>query len=679
MRFAAPLAFLLGLVASDRIGLVATAEAAQGSTQAASVVSLTVGTHERLVLERDVSRVAVGNNAVLSVEILSSRELLLLGLAAGRSSLLVWREGADPEALVVSVEPDLSLLRQALLEIAPAIEVEMAPDRPAVVLRGIVPDLTASLAAEAAALSYLRASGGGSETLPLVADGAEAEGGGEEVRVRPDATLRGDAAVINLLRLERLPERVDTRISAALEPLTGASVSVRRVLAGELPDDARDLFVLEGTVPDQVTLSRALYLASRALLGDGGGGATGTDIRVLADEAGGLTQVRQTTGGGSGSGQGGNQGNNSLIGGVGGAGGGGGGGQGGGLQLANRIGVNVGRAKLIEAADGRLLSMIEVESLPLVRVDVRIYEVDLSRLREWQTELGVVWGDFTQGALQPSGLANLLQGPNAAAIGPDDLQTVLGFLGGSLGGQTQLVSGGLAVDQVFRLLSNQEIARTLSRPSLTVLSGEQALFQVGGEIPVPVAVTVGGGTDQVLSGVEFKQYGVQLSVRPLVEEASGEVLTLDVAPVVSLPDLALTAALGLATGTSAQTTAFEQRATRTHTRLRDGDAMVLGGLVTARDQLALNEVPGLAELPGVGWLFKDESAVQQESELVIVVHPVIVRPDLPEARQWRFTDLGAVLQDCLEAVAPREEEPEPESLEKNDGAGTTQATTALIP
>ena len=52
MRFAAPLALLLGLVATDRIGLVATAEAAQGSTQAASVVSLTVGTHERLVLAR---------------------------------------------------------------------------------------------------------------------------------------------------------------------------------------------------------------------------------------------------------------------------------------------------------------------------------------------------------------------------------------------------------------------------------------------------------------------------------------------------------------------------------------------------------------------------------------------------------------------------------------------------
>lgn len=651
MKPAASLLCLAGLLAPHPVASASPGPSSQEAVRPEGRVELSVGAHQRLLFERDVLRVAVGQKDVLSVEILSSRELLLLGLAAGRSSLLVWREGADPEALVVSVEPDLSLLREALLEISPAIEVEMAPDRPAVVLRGIVPDLTASLAAEAAALSYLRARGGGSETLPLVAEG---EDGDEELRVRPDATLRGDAAVINLLRLERLPERVDARISAALEPLTGASVSVRRVLAGELPDDARDLFVLEGTVPDQVTLSRVLHLASRALLGDGGGGATVTDIRVLADEAGGLTQVRQTTGGGSGSGQGGNQGNNSLLGGVGGAGGGGGGGQGGGLQLANRIGVNIGRAKLIEAADGRLLSMIEVESLPLVRVDVRIYEVDLSRLREWQTELGVVWGDFTQGALQPSGLASLLQGPNAAAIGPDDLQTVLGFLGGSLGGQTQLVSGGLAVDQVFRLLSNQEIARTLSRPSLTVLSGEQALFQVGGEIPVPVAVTVGGGTDQVLSGVEFKQYGVQLSVRPLVEEASGEVLTLDVAPVVSLPDLALTAALGLATGTNAQTTAFEQRATRTHTRLRDGDAMVLGGLVTARDQLALNEVPGLAELPGVGWLFKDESAVQQESELVIVVHPVIVRPDLPEARQWRFADLGAVLQDCLEAVAPGE-------------------------
>ena len=240
--------------------------------------------------------------------------------------------------------------------------------------------------------------------------------------------------------------------------------------------------------------------------------------------------------------------------------------------MSNRIGSNLGRAKVVTAADGRILSLISVEHLPLVRVDVRLYEVNLNRLREWSNDLNIILSDFDQGDLLPAAGASDLQGINAAFVGDDDVQNVLRFIDGGLNNQTQLVEGGIAVDDVFQLLITREIARAVSRPSLTVLSGELALFQVGGEVPVPVAVTVGGGTDQILNGVEFREFGVQLSIRPMVEENESELITLDLTPRVSLPDLQLTAALRATAGTDTGTTAFESRSARTHARLIDGQS-----------------------------------------------------------------------------------------------------------
>ena len=176
-----------------------------------------------------------------------------------------------------------------------------------------------------------------------------------------------EAAVINLIRLESLPPLADSKIREALEPLTGGTVRVRRVLFGDLPDDDQDLFVLEGSVTDQVTLTRMLYLASRALLGDAG--SSRNDIRVLADEAGALTNAQNIFGAGNQGGGGGQQGGGNLGGSTRATGGGGSN-----QQLVNRIGANLGRAKVIEAAGGRILSLVEVEHLPLVRVDVRLYE-----------------------------------------------------------------------------------------------------------------------------------------------------------------------------------------------------------------------------------------------------------------------------------------------------------------
>ena len=123
----------------------------------------------------------------------------------------------------------------------------------------------------------------------------------------------------------------------------------------------------------------------------------------------------------------------------------------------------------------------------------------------------------------------------------------------------------IAVDTALSYLEREGVAQTLSSPSLTVLSGEMAQVQVGGEVPVPVAFapafgttssstsstsgSSGGGqgggggasTPGVFSSVDFVPFGVQLQVRPMVGEDDS--ITLDVQPMVVTPDSVLTDAI----------------------------------------------------------------------------------------------------------------------------------------
>ena len=616
-----------------------------------------VGRHERLQFVRDVRRVFVADPRVLRSEVLDSREIVISGVEPGRTSLLVWFDGGEPLERVVTVQRDLSLLVRLVAAIHPQIEVELAPDRDLVILRGVVPSVALRSAAELAVESYL----GAKEDVPLFTEGEEGE-----VSVADSRGAAARGGVLNLLRVSTIPASLEERLEDAIAPMVEERVSVRRIQVGATPDDENDVFLLEGEVSDQVTLTRVLFVASRAVQGANGGGANTSEVRALADEAGALTQARNLFGAGAGAGGVGQQqglqtARNAAL--------GGGGRQG--QQLANRIGAQVGRAKVVEAAGGRILSTIQVEYLPLVEVDVRLYEVNRSKIRTWRNQLRVAGADFDQPSLVPAPESAPLQGVGAPSVGDGDVQGLLGFLNGTLSGRGQAVTDGFAIDNLFQLLVEEELARSLSNPSLTVLSGELAQFQVGGQIPIPLAVTVGGGTDQILNGVQFRDFGINLTVRPLVEEQSSSRITLDVIPQISLPDLALTAAIGSATGQAAAATAFESRATRTSARVFDGDALVIGGLSTQRSQNAQARTPLLGSLPVLGWLFRNEADDDEETELVLVVTPSVVREPRPEASLWVYPSTGEVLGRCLDTVAAsgRHEDisagPEPDGSERH--------------
>ena len=126
--------------------------------------------HRRLTFTQDIQRIAIGNTDILSAELLTSRELLVLGRETGRTTLIVWFTNGASLDYIFSVQRDLSVLERALERVHPSIDVEIAPDRDAIVLTGLVPDLVVSQTAEAVARNYLDAGGNArSAAQPFIA------------------------------------------------------------------------------------------------------------------------------------------------------------------------------------------------------------------------------------------------------------------------------------------------------------------------------------------------------------------------------------------------------------------------------------------------------------------------------------------------------------------------------
>ena len=606
--------------------------------------------HRRLPFTQDIQRLAVGDTDILSAELITSREVLVLGREIGRTTLIVWFANGTSQEYRFSVERDLSVLQRALKRVHPSIEVESAPDRDALVLTGTVPDLNVSLAAEAIARNYLDAGRAGGSAQALVAsprapDNAAAPGAQPAVPAaqqttvtsassQPQGGFQSNGAVINLIQLDTLPLMPEQKIREAIQSIGGQGVTVRRILHGNVRDDARDTLVLEGRVANQIVLVRVLTLAAQLFTGQA---ISQSDIRVVADEAGALadqtqaqgqsqSQSQQLGGGATASLFGGSRGN----------------------RLTNQVRTNLGRAKAIEAAGGQIISFIEVTDLPQVRDDIRLLEVNRTKLRAWNPNTAVLTSDFRQPSLNPAQSAVAVQGDQAARPGSAAaaIQNVLSFLNGGLLNELQYSGGHLAIDTALSMLEREGIAQSLSSPSLTVLSGELAQVQIGGEVPVPTAFAPAFGavsattpgaanaTPGVFSSVEFVPFGVQLQIRPLVGD--DDTITLDVQPLVVTPDAVLTDTIRQTTGTAVATTAFQTRALRTSSRLQDGQALLIGGLLSNNTSTNQASTPGVRSVPILGRMFQSFNRNDQDTELIVVVNPVVLRAPVPDVALWAF-------------------------------------------
>lgn len=154
---------------------------------------------------------------------------------------------------------------------------------------------------------------------------------------------------------------------------------------------------------------------------------------------------------------------------------------------------------------------------------------------------------------------------------------------------------------------------TLTNPNLTALSGETSTFLAGGEIPILVSQGLGAVS------VEYKPYGVSLAFTPTV--LSDGRISLRVRPEVS----ALTTA-GAVTLSGNQVPALTTRRAETTVELGSGESMVIGGLLQNSHDNSIDKTPGLGDVPVLGALFRSNGFRRNETELVIVITPYLVKP-----------------------------------------------------
>ncbi|GAC1330933.1 MAG: type II and III secretion system protein family protein [Bradyrhizobium sp.] len=181
-----------------------------------------------------------------------------------------------------------------------------------------------------------------------------------------------------------------------------------------------------------------------------------------------------------------------------------------------------------------------------------------------------------------------------------------------------------SVQATLRAMETAGVVRTLAEPNLTAISGESATFISGGEFPIPTGVTcqttTAGAIGQCVQTVSFKKFGISLNFTPVVlteGRISLRVMT-EVSEIST--ENALTGGAGGTTIPSIKT-----RRAETTLEIPSGGAMAMAGLIQEQTKQAINGLPGLAQLPVLGSLFRSRDYVNSQTELMVLVTPYIVR------------------------------------------------------
>lgn len=264
----------------------------------------------------------------------------------------------------------------------------------------------------------------------------------------------------------------------------------------------------------------------------------------------------------------------------------------------------------------KVINLLEVGGAHQVMLEVRFSEMSRSLIKK----LGV---NFSY--LSPSG-----SGFGMSVL--DSLTTI--------SSTNTYLSAGSGVNALFRFmgqgatwtffidaLKDQGLLKVLAEPTLVTLSGKPANFLAGGEFPIPVP-QVGGGTSTIT--IEYKTFGVGLTFTPTV--LSNKKIHMEVAPEVSELDSTNAVSMGgyIIPG-------LTTRRVSTSIELADGQSFAIAGLLKDNVREIVRKFPLLGDIPVLGALFRSTSFQKNETELIIIVTPHLVKP-LDMAKQTLPTD-----------------------------------------
>lgn len=256
-----------------------------------------------------------------------------------------------------------------------------------------------------------------------------------------------------------------------------------------------------------------------------------------------------------------------------------------------------------EKPTSQIVNMLQIDGEDQVHLKVVIAEIQ----RDVVKQLGL---KTTVGNTVSDGIGFELLGGRAPTLDQ--------FTGGSGG---KFATGGSLFDLsgTFIAMERNGVMRTLAEPSLTAISGEKAHFQVGGTYHMPSSVS---NTENGGASVEYEkvEYGVSLTFTPVVLTAGR--ISLKIRTEVSEP----TASGVKALRSDVNLLSVRKRLADTTVELPSGGTMMIAGLVQDDVRQAINGQPGLMDIPFFGSLFRSREFIRNETEVIILVTPYLVRP-----------------------------------------------------
>jgi pilus assembly protein CpaC len=261
-------------------------------------------------------------------------------------------------------------------------------------------------------------------------------------------------------------------------------------------------------------------------------------------------------------------------------------------------------------APKKVVNAMQVGGVQQVMLEVRVAEMNRELIKRLGINFSVI-GPDAFGVSLLGGLTSLTAFTHPAAAG--GAATVVTGVTQAITGVFGFDTGSLSWTGFIDALKEQNLVKILAKPTLVALNGQEAAFLAGGEFPIPVPQAFG------LVTIQFKKFGVGLVFTPTI--INSKHISLNVAPEVSELDFSN------AVRTQGFTVpAITTRRATTTIELADGQSFAIGGLMLDNVRETVKKVPFLGEIPILGALFRSSSFQKNESELLIIVTPHLVKP-----------------------------------------------------
>lgn len=269
-------------------------------------------------------------------------------------------------------------------------------------------------------------------------------------------------------------------------------------------------------------------------------------------------------------------------------------------------------AKLVGSAD-KVVNNIVVRGRDQVMLKVVVGEVR----RDIVKQLGV---DLSASLNAGTAVVNFNNSnPFSVSGGPLVASNGLGVAG--------MAKGVATVSATMRAMESAGVMRTLAEPSLTAISGESATFIAGGEFPIPAGYSCDPVTHVCTTQITYKKFGISLNFTPVVlseGRISLRVMT-EVSELSNTNSITLTQAVSSTTSNSVTIPSVQTRRAETTLEIPSGGSMAMAGLIQQKTKQAVNGLPGIDQVPIIGALFRSQDFVNNETELMVIVTPYVVR------------------------------------------------------